>query len=133
MIDLKLKLKQPKKYYLNMEEARERKSLYRDPRDKKYPCVKCDGKGKIIAPGEECDPCDGYKFAYRINCPKCGGKGIWTKKKFLKWYQTEVAYPYLLEVAAYKKKKILLNDLKKKLTQEELEILFEVFKDFYRS
>jgi len=44
-----LKIKKPQKTYKNLEEARVFRSLGRLPKDGKYPCVHCDGYGKITS------------------------------------------------------------------------------------
>lgn len=38
-----------------------------------YPCTRCDGRGRVIAPGEHPDIIEGYKMSRRITCPLCEG------------------------------------------------------------
>lgn len=39
-------------------------------------CQKCEGAGRLIADGEQCDPVEGYKMAQRVKCQICNGTGV---------------------------------------------------------
>lgn len=53
----------------------------------RYPCLRCDASGRIIAPYERPDPVEGWKMADRITCPGCGGTKEGTRDQYKAAYQ----------------------------------------------
>lgn len=126
-----LELSKPKRQFESLEDARIKESLWRDHKDGKYPCIVCRGKGAVIVPGEQCDPCEGYKFAKHIKCSACKGTGTCTKKKFKEWYRKEHLKPYEESIQKYKRDKETLDRLKIRLAREEFEVLRKAFLNIY--
>lgn len=131
---LELKLKQPTKLYKNLEDARVTRSFSQEKAENgEYPCIYCHGSGKQIAPGEQCDPIEGFTRARKVACPQCEGTGAWAKKRFHAWYKKNHSDLYKEEMKEWHRKKSILERLKNRLAIQEIEVLLDAFRDTYGS
>ena len=129
---LELKLKQPTKLYVNIEDARVRLSYSSvTAKSGKYPCLSCHAAGKVLAPGAYCDPIEGFTRAHRITCKVCEGSGFWPRKTFHAWYKKNHSVPYKEEMKEWHRKKGILERLKNRLAIQEIEVFLDAFRDTY--
>ena len=58
-------------------------------KDIEYPCIKCEGRGRIYDPDDPRDVIEGNKMRRTISCSMCAGSGVANKKYWKKRYKEE--------------------------------------------
>ena len=106
----------PKKIYKNFQDFFE-KCLHGVLR-----CPYCLGWKKVVAPGEQLDPVEGYKLANRIPCPTCKGTGRVPLKVAKEEYQLWLS-SYKEEKKKWLAQQIMINHIKSKLNKRQIEFL----------
>lgn len=89
---------------------------------KKPICWCCKGSGKVKDTSQR-DVVEGLKHADLINCPLCGGSKVMDLKFIHECYKEDLNY-YKEELAKYRKKMELYKSITSKLTEEELNYIF---------
>ena len=114
----------PKRPYKNFTEycLIIRKRFYHADKDNLFPCLECEGTGKIRDPNFERDVIEGYKMAGRVTCPSCKGTGIYTKEYYRLIYN-RIINERTTTLNKYKEKIVPINAALSKLTAAERKIL----------
>jgi hypothetical protein len=87
-----------------------------------WPCLRCNGYGRIYDPNDPPCPIEGNKMCDRITCTKCGGNGESTRKEWAERWK-EYLKEYKKRVDQWRHEKSTLSAILSKLTTEEYELL----------
>ena len=113
----------PTRPWKNLEAARRSFNLSLRDNPGKYPCLACGGRGGYYDENDR-DPYEGYKMASLHKCRSCNGTRLGSKAAFVEYYNEDIA-KYKKELTEYKHKLKRFRELKKQLSKEDLEILWE--------
>ena len=113
----------PTRPWKNLEAARRSFNLSLRDNPGKYPCLACGGRGGYYDENDR-DPYEGYKMASLHKCRSCNGTRLGSKAAFKEHYKHHID-KYKKELAEYKHKIKRFKELKKQLSKEDLEILWE--------
>jgi len=83
-----------------------------------WPCIECNGSGRIIDPEAVGDVVEGHKFSRRIDCPDCKGSGAITEKAFKAWFDG-VMGKWKEDIKARRMDEKILKILNRKLSIQE--------------
>lgn len=83
-----------------------------------WPCMLCDGRGKVYDPNDPPCPIEGNKMRSRIPCTKCNGTGKGTKKEWAESFRRSRNHARKIREESTRRKR-MLRSIKESLTKEQ--------------
>lgn len=114
------KEQKPIRKYKNLQEYNDGRSL--TCKKHKWPCLACDGYGRIYDPDDPPCPIEGNKMRNKLKCQICSGTGAGTKEEVMQEYK-EYIKNFKLQLSKYNELLKHKKSALKKLTQQEIKAL----------
>ena len=120
-------IERPTRPWKNLQDAkRDLGNSFRTYKADEFPCLNCHGRGKY-RDQRDSDPIEGYKLAPWYQCRTCDGTGMGSREQFMACYRERMA-DYRQAIQEYDQQKARFEILREKLSDEELDLLCDVFR-----
>jgi hypothetical protein len=94
-----------------------------------WPCIMCEGKGRIYDPSESPDVIEGYKLVGKVPCPLCKGSAVGEKIHLYIKYREQIG-SWRREYKKIEEKEKELLSVLSKLSYEDIVILARYLNGF---